>query len=80
MKVVRQPWVESERGWGVRPDGDSLHLSMQDLWSFVADYWRTMPDQAPDEYSRPQGDPDMIEVEADLHREVAATRNGLRRL
>ena len=28
-EVVAVQWEESERGWGVRPDGCSLHVSVE---------------------------------------------------
>lgn len=46
-------WEESERGWGTRPDGVSLHKSKADCDAYVKKYWEGMPDRAPDEYSRP---------------------------
>jgi hypothetical protein len=30
-----QYWEESERGWGVRPDGCSLHLTKDDCKSYI---------------------------------------------
>ena len=51
--IVIQTWTESEKGWGTRPDGYSLHLSEQDLDKFVELYWKDMPAQVPHEYSRP---------------------------
>jgi hypothetical protein len=38
LKAWRQDWEESERGWGVRPDGHTLHLSLQDLKTYVHGY------------------------------------------
>ena len=55
--VVRQEWIESERGWGIRPDGCSLHLSIEDCRVFIENYWKGMPKEVPDEYSRPEGKP-----------------------
>lgn len=55
--VICQKWEESEKGWGTRPDGFSLHLSLEGLRKFIKDYWDGMPDEAPDEYSRPDGTP-----------------------
>lgn len=49
-------WEESERGWGVRPDGWSLHLTDQDAYKYIRLYWDGMPDSTPDEYSRPVGE------------------------
>jgi hypothetical protein len=58
--VICQRWEESERGWGTRPDGTTLHLSEEDLCRFIKNYWDSMPDRingkAPDIYSRPDGD------------------------
>lgn len=53
MKVVVQYWEESERGWGTRPDGISVHLTDNDRQLYIQNYWRKMPDSIPDEYSRP---------------------------
>ena len=36
-KVIVQKWEESERGWGARPDGYSVHKSMADLRQYLAD-------------------------------------------
>lgn len=60
--VVIQTWMESERGWGVRPDGYSLHRTNADLEAYVKKYWDGMPDKAPAEYSRPAGDPKLIDL------------------
>jgi hypothetical protein len=66
--VLCQRWLESERGWGVRPDGYSIHPSVEALKEFVAKYNETLPKEVPDEYSRPQGDPywSTIELDADI--------------
>ncbi len=55
-EIVCQKWEETESGWGVRPDGYSLHLSEEDRKEFVKQYWASMPaGPAPDEYSRESG-------------------------
>lgn len=59
----RQNWLESERGWGIRPDGYSLHTTRGDVDAYIAQYWDGMPDTVPDEYSRPDGEPYQVEVE-----------------
>ena len=56
-QVVCQKWEESERGWGCRPDGFSLHLSYEGLARYIKFYWDSMPNEAPDEYSKPDGTP-----------------------
>lgn len=52
-----QKWFESERGWGQRPDGWSLHRNRDELDAYVKAYWDSMPLVAPDEYSAPDGEP-----------------------
>lgn len=68
MIVWVQKWEETETGWGVRPDGYSIHLTLEDIGHYVAGmreteaklgYSRANP---PPEYSRPSGDP----YEADI--------------
>lgn len=57
--VLVQEWEESERGWGTRPDGYSVHLSHEDRDKYVSGYNETFNnlDEAPDEYTRVSGDP-----------------------
>ena len=35
FKVVCQKWEEVEPGWGIRPDGYSIHLKEEDIPGFV---------------------------------------------
>lgn len=63
MKVIIQRWEESERGWGVRPDGYSIHPNQAALNRYIKAYWKAMPDGVPDEYSRPSGEPYEAEVD-----------------
>lgn len=58
-----QKWEESEAGWGVRPDGFTLHRHRDDIALFL-DRMRASEEaqgygagHAPSEYSRPDGDP-----------------------
>lgn len=57
-KIYVVSWLESERGWGVRPDGYSVHKSLEDYAAYMKNYWANMPDTAPDEYSRPSSNPE----------------------
>lgn len=45
-------WTESERGWGQRPDGASLHLTQDDAKVYLKEYWDRMPVDVPHGYSR----------------------------
>lgn len=72
-------WEESERGWGVRPDGASLHATREDVSAYVTDYWARMPDETPDEYSRPaSGAPCLVTVPQEVYDRIAASKNGVR--
>jgi hypothetical protein len=78
--VTVQKWEESECGWGVRPDGYSLHIDDVHRKLFITAYWATMPDEAPSEYSRPSGTPYTTEVElTDEEQEHLIHSHGLRR-
>jgi len=76
--VIRQDWEESERGWGVRPDGCSLHLSQADCERFINQYWDRMPDYAPDEYERPSGQPYQAKVTEEVYARISGSENGIR--
>ena len=64
-KVYLQYWEESERGWGIRPDGGSLHLTIDDHKKYISDIYkdREKDTKVPDEYERVVGEP--IEVMVD---------------
>ncbi len=77
-EVIVQKWEESERGWGTRPDGFSLHLTEADRQAYIEWYWAGMPNSAPDEYSRPDGTPYKALVDDETFAKVKGSFNGLR--
>ena len=74
--LVCQKWEEVEVGWGERPDGYSLHLSLEDLESFVASHWEKWPDKLPAEYSQPCGTPFECPVDYETYRQVQESPRG----
>ena len=68
--LICQQWEESERGWGVKPDGYSLHEDKNAAIGFIDKYWRDMPATTPDVYSRPVGALYACEVSEDLYQQV----------
>ena len=77
--VLCQTWSESERGWGMRPDGYSLHLSQKDLDAYVKAYWEKMPVKTPHEYSFPDGKPYACIVTDDVLAEIKEGDYGIHR-
>ena len=77
-QVVMLEWEESERGWGARPDGYSLHLNIDDCNMYIEKYWDSMPDKAPDEYSRPAGEPCNVNVSNETYKKLQESKIGLR--
>jgi hypothetical protein len=77
-QVLCQEWEESERGWGTRSDGFSLHLDQQALESFKRTYWASMPKNVPEEYSRPSGNPFLVEVDDEKHKQIVQSIVGIR--
>lgn len=71
MLVWVQRWEESERGWGTRPDGYTIHKVAGDIPKFVVflrakEAQSLKPGEIPDTYSRPEGLPYLAEV-GDTH-------------
>jgi hypothetical protein len=80
--VVAQQWEESERGWGVRPDGASLHLTEEDRISYCKDHWNrekklNSSGIVPDEYSRERGQPLVIDVDAKIYKLIKESKYGI---
>jgi hypothetical protein len=79
--VVVQEWEESERGFGTRPDGASLHLTEADRAAYCKEYWerekKRQGGQVPDEYTRESGSPKIVEVDAAMYDKVKNSKNGI---
>ena len=75
-EVVCQEWEESERGWGVRPDGYTLHLSHADRINFVQQFYaeNNNDTEVPDEYTRVSGDPFLVEVGPDTYQSIVKAK------
>jgi fructose-1,6-bisphosphatase/inositol monophosphatase family enzyme len=71
-------WTESESGWGIRPDGCSLHKTENDAKLFVKEYWKRMPAETPDEYSFPDSEPRTVQVSDKLYQRVEERKHGIR--
>lgn len=66
MKCWAQTWTESERGWGQRPDGYTLHKTKEDIGFFLermrAQEAEDYKGLTPDEYSFPDSPPTLVEI------------------
>lgn len=74
--VVVQKWEESERGWGTRPDGWTMHLTEADRAAFVDWYYKEhhTSASAPDEYTRTDGAPFIIDVDQTTYDNLAVAK------
>lgn len=78
IRAIMQCWEESERGWGVRPDGCSVHLDMASRDSYVSLIYKDRnSDFVPDEYDRISGEPVVVYITSNLSSSMV---NGLLRL
>lgn len=75
MKLYMQYWVESERGWGIRPDGSSIHFSLENLKDYINDIYCNRDDEVPNIYERTCGDPIEIEVNETIYNLVSENKN-----
>lgn len=70
FRVVIQKWEESEAGWGTRPDGISIHTTMEECKKFRTQFWenekkRNPSGVTPNEYSREDGEPFEVIIVSD---------------
>jgi len=77
--IVIQEWEESERGWGVRPDGFTMHKTMSDRDAFVKAYHAKHNNlsEAPDEYTRTSGNPYVKDVNQKTYDAIAKSTLGM---
>lgn len=80
--VFIQRWEESEAGFGIRPDGCSLHLSLDDCRDFCEEalqsQFQLLGPKTPHEYSRLSGRASKVLINEDFFNKVKETKNGLR--
>jgi hypothetical protein len=78
-KAYLQFWEESERGWGVRPDGCSLHLNSELHKSFVDGVYKSRDyGNIPHEYDRVNGNVLEVLVSETIYREILNGNGNLR--
>lgn len=78
-KVILQYWEESERGWGIRPDGCSLHISENDLKNFVDSiYKKRNTENIPYEYDRVVGNYLDVLITENIYNEIILNGGSLR--
>lgn len=76
MKTVFvQNWEESEAGWGVRPDGFTVHISEKQLSDYVNWFNTTFNNKGyvPEEYTRVSGDAITVKVSDELFEKIEKT-------
>jgi len=85
--VVIEEYIESERGWGQRPDGYSIHLTMEDYKAYqnerhTAERLHNPSGETPECYVRACGSPITKDVEARIYRKLKKLKeegkNGMR--
>lgn len=62
MEAYIQFWDESERGWGFRSDGCSLHFTKEDAEAYVKRHEDSLPKVIPNEYEIRNGKPIKVQV------------------
>ena len=75
-EVFLQYWEESERGWGVRPDGCSIHLDQNSLNKYIDNIYSGRDgDNVPHEYERVVGEPIKVEINDELYNLLLEKKN-----
>lgn len=78
-KVYAQIWEESELGYGVREDGISLHLTLQNAKNFINNIYTNRENKdIPNSYDRILGDIFEIKISNSLYRELCESDLGIR--
>ena len=72
--VVCVRWLESEAGWGQKPDGYSLHRTVEDARKYIDNYWDEQPKlpkgTVPSYYFRPDGDPFPVTAKLSTYKKI----------
>lgn len=74
-KCYLQRWEESERGWGVRPDGASLHINQKYHKNYIDSIYECRDSKnIPDEYERTSGPIVEAYIEDDLYERLVSKK------
>jgi len=76
--VYCQEWEKSRSDCDPTLEGYSLHFSLKDLRTFVEEHWSNMPENVPDEYLRPCGDPYLCKIELSQYGGILSSEYGQR--
>jgi hypothetical protein len=67
-KVYLQHWEESERGWGIRPDGCSLHTTLEERKKYLDSIYKNRDSSSiPHEYDRICGEAFEVSIKEELY-------------
>lgn len=71
-QIVIQLWEESEKGWGVRPNGCTLHTNMIECRKYIVRIYneRDSKVEVPNEYDKICGEPLYAQVDDNLYNRV----------
>ena len=82
--VIGQNWEESERGWGCRPDGFTLHLTKECREAYIKAFLDRQkayndehlgPGLTPNEYTRVSGDLRVLSVSDEIYQKLMAAKD-----
>ena len=74
--ILLQFWEESERGWGVKPDGASLHINKESFDEYLTEIYSSRDaNNVPDEYDRPVGSSIEVEVDDEIYDVIVEDKN-----
>jgi hypothetical protein len=73
--ILMQFWEESEKGWGIRPDGASLHIDKQSHKRYIKEVYNDRDiNNIPNEYERIVGEPIEVKVEEEIYNIVSSEK------
>jgi len=68
-----QSWTESERGWGNRPDGHTLYITLGARKAHLEKDAAERGVEIPHTYSFPDGEPKLVRITEDAADRIAAS-------
>ncbi len=67
-EVCMQYWEESERNWGIRPDGCSLHFNGKICKEYINEIYKDRDkENVPDVYDKTVGEIILVKVKKELY-------------
>ena len=76
VRAICQKWVEYSANGERKPDGYTIHLSVEERAAYIDNYWKELEKPTPLVHSAPYGTPYLIEIDPEMAERIKIRGHG----